>query len=156
MNTIRLIIFAFIFLFDLMTVSGSESEDQTNGITIDDFHVGFERKGKNHPHVIKSKSHKKHKKHGKKKSLKQFKKELEKVEEDMEDVSKKLFVKHHHHRRKHGKHGKHNQVKEHYFKDKSSVPFMMRAVIAPGKEPLPPLHFEFKENKRNCRCKCKI
>ena len=143
-----LLVIAIICLFDL--IQSSDTGTESGALIIDDFQVGFE--GNVQVPTIQSKSHNKHKK---KQKFRKMKMNFKKIEKDVEDVSKKLFKrkrKHRHHKKGH----KGGIEGPKYFKDQAGLPFMMRAVIPPGEGPLPPLHFEFKENNRNCRCRCKI
>ena len=71
------------------------------------------------------------------------------IDRKIKKWSKKVFSRPH--KRRRDKKGK--PVK--YYKD-SSIPVMFRKVIPPSGQPLPMLHFKYKENGKLCKCKCKV
>ena len=71
------------------------------------------------------------------------------IDRKIKKWNKKVFSRPH--KRRHDKNGK--PVK--YYKD-SSIPVMFRKVLPPSGQPLPMLHFKYKENGKLCKCKCKV
>ena len=84
-----------------------------------------------------------------KSKTKKTKKKSRDIDRKIKKWNKKVFSRPH--KRRRDKKGK--PVK--YYKD-SSIPVMFRKVLPPSGQPLPMLHFKYKENGKLCKCKCKV